>query len=129
MAKHAGGRPPKHTEPDKLQILVDEYFAKCDEDKVPYTVTGLASALDLTRQGLTEYENKGEFSATIKKAKQKVVKSVEQRLLSGANATGAIFWLKNNAGWKDEQHQRMSFDFSKYTDEELEALIAGQGEA
>lgn len=123
------GRPPKHSKPNDMQILIDEYFAKCDEAKEPYTVEGLAMALNMCRDTLCEYGKKGAFSDTVKKAKQKVVSSVEKRLLSGANATGAIFWLKNNAGWKDEQHQRVSFDFSKYSDEELEALAAGQGEA
>ena len=121
-------RPSKHKTPDDMEELIDEYFAKCKAESRPYTITGLAAALNLTRQGLCEYAAKGQFSDTVKKAKIKVEASVEERLLSGSNATGAIFWMKNNAGWKDEQHQRHSFDFSKLTDEELEAIAAGQSE-
>lgn len=94
-------RPPKYPKPDDMQVKIDEYFAKCDADNKPYTITGLAMALNLTRQGLCEYADKSDFSDTVKKAKQKVEESVEARLF-GANCTGSIFWLKNNGGWKDK---------------------------
>src|SRR5690606_9482293 len=64
----------------------------------PFTVTGLAVALDTTRETLLDYENKPEnaaFSDTIKKAKQRIQQYAEDYLFSGKNPTGAIFNLKN----------------------------------
>lgn len=82
---------------------------------VPYTITGLARALKTTRETLLDYESgkyddrddtdpSGErFSDTIKDAKLRVQQNAEELLMSGMPATGPIFWLKNNAGWRDRQ--------------------------
>lgn len=83
---------------------------------VPYTITGLARALKTTRDVLLDYESgkydekaddfddTGErFSNVIKDAKLRVQQNAEEFLMSGAPAAGAIFWLKNNAGWRDRQ--------------------------
>lgn len=68
------------------------------------TITGLAVALDTTRETLLDYENKPEnahFSDAIKRAKQIIHEYAEQYLFAGKNQTGAIFNLKNNWGWID----------------------------
>lgn len=122
--KHAGGRPPKYRTAQALQEKITAYFDSCWIDKVtevtdkegnctmstvryqarPYTVMGLAIALDLTRQGLCEYAAKGgELSDAVKKAKQIVEMNVEEALLEGKNAAGPIFWLKNNSSYRDKQ--------------------------
>lgn len=115
---HAGGRPPLYTEVEELQKIIDEYFNTCDEriiqvfskkigdvveikDPEPYTMSGLAYALEMDRRTLLEYGKKDEFSLTIKKARDKVHLDVERRLMEG-NSTGAIFNLKNNFDWKDK---------------------------
>lgn len=70
----------------------------------PFTVTGLAIALDTTRDLLLDYETKPEnvqFSDTIKAAKQVIQDFAESRLFANAQVTGAIFSLKNNYGWVD----------------------------
>lgn len=113
-----------------MQAIIDNYFESVrlhalnadvidgnmtDEELAifhlqPYsrpTVTGLALALDLTRQGLLEYEEKGEFSDTVKKAKARVEQFIEDRLFENAPA-GAIFNLKNNFGWKDKTEVEQS---------------------
>ena len=42
---------------------------------------------------------------TIKKAKTRIEARIEEMgLLGKVNSTFAIFWLKNNAGWRNEQH-------------------------
>lgn len=72
----------------------------------PFTVTGLAVALDTTRDVILDYENKpenAEFSNTIKKAKQMIQQYAEDYLFNGKNPTGAIFNLKNNWGWVDRR--------------------------
>ena len=107
------GRPCKFDSTEQLQKRIDAYFRECDEGDGIYTITGLALALDLTRQGLWEYERKPEFSYTIKRAKTKVAAQVEYRLLTvKGNVTGMIFWLKNNAGWTDEYRQKNENTFT-----------------
>jgi len=78
----------------------------------PYTITGLAIGVGLTRRGLLDYEEKGEFSHTITMAKAKVEDYAESHLFSGRNAAGAIFSLKNNYGWKDKTEQEVSGNLS-----------------
>jgi hypothetical protein len=99
--KHEGGRPLKFSTPEEMQEKIDAYFACCDENEEPITITGLALALDTTRELLCDYEEKDEFSDTIKKAKLRVQHAYEKRLVKRGNA-GDIFALKN-FGWKDKQ--------------------------
>jgi hypothetical protein len=87
----------------------------------PYSITGLALALDTTRKTILSYE-KGEylkdpnddeydeeenqlmldFINTIKKAKTKIEHDVQRRL-EGNSVAGTIFNLKNNFDWIDRQ--------------------------
>lgn len=127
-----GGRPVKYKTPEEMQHIIDLYFLTCkakqteDEallnelseedmvivesvDDVFPSITGLALALDMTRKGLIDYENKDnpEFGNTIRKAKCRVENAVEQRLFYN-NPTGSIFNLKNNFSWKDKTEQEVS---------------------
>jgi len=101
--KHPGGRPPKYKTKEEIQEKIDKYFMDCDRNSEPYTVTGLGLALDMSRQDLINYSNKEEFFDTIKKAKLRVENYLEKRLINDNSATGIIFNLKNNYGWKDKQ--------------------------
>lgn len=112
------GRPLQYKTLKELQDAVDEYFLFCDNrtkkiydekkgaeymisDPAPYTMSGLANRLNLSRQGLLDYDERDQFLDTIKKARNKVQEDVETRLMEKA-PTGAIFNLKNNFGWKDK---------------------------
>lgn len=75
----------------------------------PFTVTGLALALDTSRKVLCEYEEKDEFSNTLKKAKQKCENHAEECLF-GNNVAGVIFNLKNNYNWKDQNQTQLTGD-------------------
>lgn len=97
------GRPKKYSEVDEMQKKIDGYFKKCDKDREPYTITGLAIALDLDRKSINNYSKDDKFFPTIKKAKAKVEEYLEKRLLFGNSSTGVIFNLKNNFDWKDKQ--------------------------
>jgi hypothetical protein len=124
------GRPPKYKTVAELQALIDEYFESCWEPKmdmfgnviykkdkrgrktddivmvqrVPYTITGLAYSIDMTRETLLRYQENNKFSDTIKRAKAKCQMYAEESLFVGKNPTGAIFNLKNNyQDWKDKQ--------------------------
>lgn len=118
--KDAGGRPVKFKTVEEMQKVIDEYFVWCDDralkvwdDKLqkefmvskpaPYTMSGLARRIGLSRQGLIEYSKKDKFSDAIKEARNKIHEDVEIRLME-TRAAGPIFNLKNNFGWKDESH-------------------------
>jgi len=118
MSKHPGGRPLKYKTVEELQNAIDEYFLLCDNrvqqvysaksdgvievlDPEPYTISGLALAMGIDRDTLLNYEKRDEYFGTIKSAKDKVHADVERRLME-KQATGAIFNLKNNFGWRDK---------------------------
>lgn len=110
--------------PELLQDSVDNYLK---DNKTP-TISGLAYHLGFeSRQSFYDYEEKPEFTYTIRKCRLFMEAHYEARL-QGNNPTGAIFWLKN-AGWTDKQEidqkstiidQRI--DLSKLTDDQLRVL-------
>jgi hypothetical protein len=101
------GRPLKFQSPEDLQAKIDAYFGSCldDEGKIvrPITISGLALALDTSRETLCDYQHRDEFSDTVARAKLRVEQYAEEQLYVGKNSSGPIFALKN-FGWKD-QHQ------------------------
>lgn len=97
------GRPKAYTEVEVMQQKIDDYFYECDKNKEPYTITGLALALDLDRKSINNYAKDSEFFPTIKKAKLKVENYLEKRLINDSSTTGIIFNLKNNYDWRDKQ--------------------------
>ena len=112
------GRPKIFDTADEMQEAVDAYFASLqpvDDDGLPNgdpeptTITGLALALDMTRETLVQYGRDEAFSDTVKKAKMRVELFLERRLYGQAPA-GTIFNLKNNFGWKDQQDHKLSGD-------------------
>lgn len=110
--------PTKFNDAEELQNKIDKFFADCKKDEIIPTVTGLAVALDTSRQILLDYQNfckntdrlksldvtvKRGISDTIKRAKRRIEANYEQELLTARNPAGAIFTLKNNYGWTDRQ--------------------------
>ena len=109
-----------------MQKRIDAYFAHCDARIIniggdakgkaktrpnpePYTVEGLCDWLGFeSRNALQQYVKKAEFSCTIKRARLKIVADNVRRLLEGKNQTGAIFWLKNNANYRDRTESEHS---------------------
>ena len=133
MAKNKGGRPLKFKNAKELQKKIIDYFDSCWTQKLdmfgnkifakekgskekqpvmiqfrPYTITGLAVALDTYRDVLIDYETKYSklydpaFSNTIKRAKEMCHQYAEESLFVGKNPTGAIFNLKNNYSWEEK---------------------------
>lgn len=102
---------------EEVEALVQEYFEKGVKMKtvvlgppnarysieVPVpTITGLCLYLGFeSRQSFYEYEQKPEFTYTIKKARLLIETEYEEMLQAG-NTSGAIFALKN-FGWTDRQ--------------------------
>jgi hypothetical protein len=103
------GQPMAYEDSEQLSIAIDNYFTYCDEQepREPYTMSGLAYFLGISRITLLNYEklyqDKGDYFVAIKKARQRVEYDVERRMANGTPATGLIFNLKNNFGWKDQQ--------------------------
>lgn len=138
------GRPPLYKTVEDLQAIIDEYFNWCDAriqqvyspklesvieviNPAPYTMAGLARRIGMSRQALSEYANSDKFGDTIKEARAKVQEDVETRLME-KQATGAIFNLKNNFGYRDEKQldhtsKGESINTKELTDEELNERI------
>lgn len=102
--KNAGGRPPLYDSVEELDKAIQKYFDDCKKDKRPYTMSGLAYALGMDRTSLIRYGKDERFYNSVKRAKEFVEQSLEEKLISTAGvATGIIFNLKNNYDWKDKQ--------------------------
>ncbi len=133
--KHKGGRPRKYTKAEEMQYKIDKYFESCFKPEInekgkvqrdvygnikmkqvkPFTVTGLALALDMDRRTLLNYSEKEEFFPTIKKAKLKIENYLEERLIEDTSTTGIIFNLKNNYGWKDKiENVNVNTNYEEY---------------
>jgi len=109
------GRPLKYKTVEEIKPLIDRFFE--ETPKTEWTITGLALALDTSRQTLLEYEGevKGlekpkEFIDVIKKAKVMVEHSYEIDLKKHGR-TGTIFALKNmGEPWRDKTEQEITGD-------------------
>ena len=121
--KHPGGRPRKFQDIEELQRQIDLYFAQCTKEKEPYTITGLAMALDSSRKALLEIEANydEEFGNAIKRAKLRVENDYEKALRKNGRA-GEIFGLKN-FGWKDQQNVQVDAEVKHGISDDLKALI------
>lgn len=69
----------------------------------PFTITGLAVYLNTSRQTLLNYEERGEFFDTIKRAKDKIENYAEESLYTSKQTAGIIFNLVNNHKWINRQ--------------------------
>jgi hypothetical protein len=102
------GRPKKFKSNHQVTMLIDGYFTNAEAKNRPLTISGLALALDTSRQTLLDYEEKAEYSDTIKRAKLKIENWTEEQLFTSKGVAGVIFNLTNNFGWqnkfKDKNH-------------------------
>ena len=117
--KHPGGRPMIIETVEELKAKIDEYFEWCDNRAIkkvdsdgkeymvsspaPYTMSGLARRLGMDRDTLINYSHREKFFGTIRDARERIHEDVETRLMDTRNEKGAIFNLKNNFKWKDQQ--------------------------
>lgn len=110
------GRPPIFETVEDLDKAINDYFnngikirkvligkapnAQLVELPIP-TITGLCYYIGFdSRQSFYDYDEKPEFSYTIKRARLFIEREYEEQLSVG-NTVGAIFALKN-MGWKDQ---------------------------
>lgn len=120
-------RPPIFETPEEFASVAEAYFIACEDPDKPRmpTVNGLALALGMSRETLLRYAEKLEFSDTVKQVRTRLEAEWEQRL-AGPNATGTIFWLKNQ-GWSDSVEQKHSGSIDGVTRIEL-VTMRGNGE-
>lgn len=104
-------RPKLYSSVEDMKKIIDDYFEMCDEKEKPYTMSGLAYALDMDRKSLLNYSKDEQFFPTIKRAKEKVEQQLEENALMGkSNSTFTIFNLKNNYGWQDKTELEVKKD-------------------
>lgn len=105
--------------PESMQKEIDKYFDECDNGMrngepfpTPYTIAGLCDTLGITRQTFLNYEKEDgyfKFFDTIKKARLKVLRDMEERGLNGDSSTAfSIFLLKNSFGYSDKTEQEVT---------------------
>ena len=123
------GRSIKIKSADELQEKIDSYFKSCYKpvmDKYnhvvydadgniqmyqykPFTMSGLADSLDISRETLRKYQGRKQFEAIIERAKRKCEVYAEERLFDKDGVNGAKFNLINNyEGWKEKQEKELS---------------------
>ena len=91
-----------------LEQAIEAYFDGCVEEEEPVTITGLALALNISRETLRDYGPDDVYFSLIKKAKLRVQHAYEKRLIKRGNS-GDVFALKN-FGWSDKTENGKSFD-------------------
>ena len=120
-----GGRPLKFQSVEELQDGINKYFADCDLNGIPYTFTGLALALDSTRETLGDYELKPGYSYPIKQAKERVANYAERSCFTARNPAGAIFLAKNH-GFRDTQQLDITSRLTYDLPDQVKALTDGE---
>jgi len=119
------GRPMKYKDSDKLNEDIKKYFRHCDEEGKPYTIAGLALWLDVDRHTIYNYEKKEQFFHIIKKARDVILASWEERVISEGKP-GQIFLMKNY-GYTDKSEReqdkiKADTDFVKTRTEALKGV-------
>jgi hypothetical protein len=102
------GRPLKIKSPEELALKALEYFEWSDQnDKGKYTFAGLRMWIGFSRENWREYKVKPDFVDTMNQIEGILEDFFEKKLQWAGSTQGAIFWLKNKAGWKDESQQKI----------------------
>lgn len=103
IMKRRVGQPKKFPTPEQLAFKAVEFFAWCVETKNKVTFAGLRLFVGMSRENWSAYKNDyKEYSDTIYNIEQMLEAEWEAKLGWAGSTQGAIFWLKNKAGWKDE---------------------------
>ena len=118
------GRPKLYNTAKEMQEKIDQYFLSCFhplfdkrgnpvinpvtgeyilEQYRPFTMSGLANALDMSRQSLINYSKDEDFFDTIERARRKVEVYTEEKLFEKETCNGSKFSLSNNFGWAEKK--------------------------
>lgn len=126
------GKQRKYKTPAELEQYIEEYFQSCwgcvytpegqlirDEkgvpikvQKKPYTLAGLALHLGITRDTLTQYENRSkagnipqEYAEIVVRAKQRIEAYAEEQIYTREGSNGAKFVLGSGFRWMTPKEQ------------------------
>jgi hypothetical protein len=100
------GRPPKFDSPEQLEQLSKSWWESIEGTEEIPDIETWAIALDTTRKTLFEYEDKPNFSNTIKRWKDRIFASKKQLALRGKlNPAIFIFDAINNTDYRNRTEQ------------------------
>lgn len=94
------GRPFGTFKYDNLEDLekgIDKYFDDQDDKGKPYTLEGLALALNISPKTLWNYGENPKYLPAISRARDRCINYAAERLYDKNGANGAKFYLTNNA--------------------------------
>ena len=124
-------RPKKYETEEELQEVINEYFRSCMKPVLnvrqepvkdpisgdyifelvrPFTMSGLAEALDMDRKTLLNYSNNEQFFHTIECARRRVERFTEEKLFEKETCNGSKFSLSNNFGWSEKSETKIGLD-------------------
>ena len=104
---------PKYT-PEELEKKLDEYFQMKKEEgkkkKLVYmSVYDVCTFLDVSYKTWERWGEKPGYVELIERAMTKIINAWMPNLFyPGRNATGTIFWAKNNANMRDKVEHQVS---------------------
>jgi len=103
------GQPKKYLTPEELAYKGLEYFEWVSETKQKVTFAGLRLYVGFNRTDWSRYKNEYTDYCDVMNHIELMLEAEWEGKLGWAGSTqGAIFWLKNKAGWKDEVHQHQN---------------------
>jgi isopenicillin N synthase-like dioxygenase len=106
IARKRIGQPKKYPTPEELAHQALEYFEWCGDTKNKITMAGLRLYINFSRQDWHNYKTQYPDYFDIMNTIETLLEAEWEGKLGWAGSTqGAIFWLKNKAGWKDESTQ------------------------
>ena len=112
--------------PDQIREKCTSYVARirANEKGFSPTVNGLAIHIGMSKRALHDYRERDGYAEVLREVIHELEAWWEARLAS-ANATGAIFWLKN-FGWTDKTQTEISgsLETQKLPDEKIDERIA-----
>jgi DNA-binding XRE family transcriptional regulator len=124
------GQPRKFADVKAFQAAIDQYFKTQQKRRKPFTMHGLARALDCSRQTIINYERYDDEPAyvdAINRARARVAEFTEEGLWKPKqHPAGPIFSLKNNFGWKDVTETQVSVGVAiglQAGEEQLRAVV------
>lgn len=103
LLRKSVGRPLKVRSAEELALRAIQYFEWANEnDKGKYTFAGIKLFIGFSRENWREYKMKPDFVDVIDHIELLLEDFYEKKLHWAGSTQGAIFVLKNKAGWKDE---------------------------
>lgn len=101
--------PPKYDSPEQMREKLTEYFDECDKKQAIPSIAGMALFLGFAdKQSIYDYEKRKVdrdtgYACLLKKARLVIESVLNDSTMSKSSATGAIFRLKCNYGYKETQ--------------------------